>query len=271
MRSSLPATVLALLPSLVSATIAQSACLHIKSVDLAQKAKCSGLDRSILRGCFASVPQLDSPTIVEQCLVDAGCTPDESKRETHSLIAWCDSHFGSDLDLKRRGIDPLPRPTPLTQAPDVYIRAAATTDAAAADASPSPCSTETEVEISSCKPDDMYDCTKTMTKSMVCAKGNMCMTDNSGNNICMYRKDGMTTSGAVVGIFLAVVLALTVGSLFFLCCKDKRDQKRARAKSEAAAIAKANAVSSGPSMRDTTRSASQRTAGHGDGPNPFAG
>lgn len=107
MRSSLPATVLSLLPSLVSATIAQSGCLHIKSVDLAQKAKCG--DQSLLRGCFESVPTLDTATIVEQCLLDAGCTADESKRETHSLIAWCDSHFGSDQDLKRRGIDPLPR------------------------------------------------------------------------------------------------------------------------------------------------------------------
>ncbi|KAK8068913.1 adenovirus e3 region CR2 domain protein [Apiospora phragmitis] len=270
MRSSLPATVLSLLPSLVSATIAQSACLQIKSVDLAQKTKCGHLDRSLLRGCLESVPNMDSSSIVEQCLVDAGCTSDESKRETHSLIAWCDSHFGSDLDLKRRGIDPLPQPTPLTQAPDIYLRAATTT-ASSGEPSPSPCSTETDVEISSCKTDHINECVKTMTKSMVCAQGNMCMTDNSGNNICMYRKDGMTTSGAVVGIFLAVVLAVTVASLFFLCCKDKRDQKRARAKSEAAAIAKANAVSSGPSVRETTRSASQRTAGHGDGSNPFAG
>ncbi|KAK8115807.1 hypothetical protein PG984_012309 [Apiospora sp. TS-2023a] len=270
MLSSLSAVALSLLPSLVSATIAQSACLQIKSVDLAQKTKCGQLDRSLLRGCFESIPKMDSPSIVEQCLIDAGCTPDESKRETHSLISWCDSHFGSDLDLKRRGIDPLPQPTPLTQAPDLYLRQATTTGAAG-EPSPSPCSTESDMEISSCKTDHINECVKTTTKTLVCAQGNMCMTDNSGNNICMYRKDAMTTGGAVVSIFLAVVLAVTLGTLMFLCCKDKRDAKRARAKSEAAAIAKANAVSSGPSVRETTRSASQRTAAHGDGPNPFAG
>ncbi|KAK8013971.1 hypothetical protein PG990_007267 [Apiospora arundinis] len=248
MRSSLPATVLS--PPAVAP-------------------KCG--DQSLLRGCFESVPTLDTATIVEQCLLDAGCTADESKRETHSLIAWCDSHFGSDQDLKRRGIDPLPQPTPLTQAPDLYLRQATTTSTGA-ESSPSPCSTETEVEISSCKTDHINECVKTMTKSMVCAKGNMCMTDNSGNNICMYRKDGMTTSGAVVGIFLAVVLSVTIAALFFLCCKDKRDQKRARAKSEAAAIAKANAVSSGPrpEVREAQRSASQRSGPNG-GPNPFDG
>ncbi|KAK8121203.1 hypothetical protein PG999_005323 [Apiospora kogelbergensis] len=268
MRSSLPATVLSLLPSLVSATIAQSGCLHIKSVDLAQKTKCG--DKSLLRGCFESVPTLDTATIVEQCLLDAGCSADESKRETHSLIAWCDSHFGSDQDLKRRGIDPLPQPTPLTQAPDLYLRQATTTSTGA-ESSPSPCSTESDVEISTCKTNNMNDCQKTMSKTMVCAQGNLCMTDNSGNNICMYRKDGMTTSGAVVGIFLAVVMAVTVAGLLFLCCKDKRDQKRARAKSEAAAIAKSNAVASAPPpVRETTRSASQRSGPNG-GPNPFDG
>lgn len=162
-------------------------------------------------------------------------------------------------------------PTPLTQIPDLYLREATTTAASTGEPSPSPCSTESDMEISSCKTDHINECVKTTTKTMVCAQGNMCMTDNSGNNICMYRKDSMTTGGAVVSIFLAVVLAVTVATLFFLCCKDKRDAKRARAKSEAAAIAKANAVSSGPSVRETTRSASQRTAGQGDGPNPFAG
>lgn len=78
----------------------------------------------------------------------------------------------------------------------------------------------------------------------------------------------MTTSGAIVGIFLAVCMTAIIGSVFFLCCRDRKEQKRTRARAEAAAIAKENALP----KPETTRSVSQRAPSGGAAePNPFAG
>lgn len=109
-----------------------------------------------------------------------------------------------------------------------------------------------------------------MTTTSVCAHGNICLRDKNGNNICMVRQDGLTTSGAVVAIFLAVVLAMTIGTIGFLCCKDRREAKKARARAEAAAIAKANAT---PAPRAEAREAARlaREASNAQQPNPFNG
>jgi hypothetical protein len=119
-----------------------------------------------------------------------------------------------------------------------------------------------------CDATDKEKCSTVGTTTSVCAATNFCTVDGAGNNLCMVRQDGMTTSGAVVSIFLAVVMAATLTSIMFLCCRDKRAMKKSRARAEAAAIAKANAVS-----RPEVRSVSQNkppTAG-GAPPNPFAG
>lgn len=104
---------------------------------------------------------------------------------------------------------------------------------------------------------------------MVCRSNYYCDTDSAGNKLCMVRQDGLTTSGAVVAIFLAVCMTAIVASVVFLCCRDRKEQKRQRARTEAAAIAKENALP----KPEATRSVSQRgapTAGAAE-PNPFAG
>jgi mannitol-specific phosphotransferase system IIBC component len=96
-----------------------------------------------------------------------------------------------------------------------------------------------------------------------------CDTDSEGNNLCMVRKDGMTVAGTIVAVFLAVVLTAIIASIVFLCCRDRKEQKRIRARAEAAAIAKSNSVA-----RPETRSVSQSTrvaTGDVAQPNPFAG
>lgn len=167
---------------------------------------------------------------------------------------------------------PCPAPTPAADAENspLFIREPATTPAVFRRASSSlQCSTETSIEIDSCEPDNKYKCSKVMTTTSVCADGNICLRDKNGNNICMLRQDGLTTSGAVVAIFLAVVLAMTIGTIGFLCCKDRREAKKARARAEAAAIAKANAT---PAPRSEAREAARaaREASNAQ-PNPFNG
>lgn len=168
---------------------------------------------------------------------------------------------------------PCPAPTPAADAKNspLFIREPATTPPVFRRASSSlQCSTETSVEIDSCEPDNKYKCSKVMTTTSVCAHGNICLRDKNGNNICMVRQDGLTTSGAVVAIFLAVVLAMTIGTIGFLCCKDRREAKKARARAEAAAIAKANAT---PAPRSEAREAARlaREASNAQQPNPFNG
>jgi hypothetical protein len=85
----------------------------------------------------------------------------------------------------------------------------------------------------------------------------------------MLRQDGMTLSGAIVAVFLAVVLAGILGTIIFLCCQDRKEQKKLRARAEAAAIAKASTT---PSVRPEGRSVSANRAPTGGAAgNPFAG
>lgn len=101
-------------------------------------------------------------------------------------------------------------------------------------------------EIQTCASTNRYECSATSVPIMVCAAGLLCLRDKAGNALCMKRDDNLTTSGAVVAIFMAVVMTLTVSAIVFLCCRDRRAVKAARAKAEALAIAKANATETQP-------------------------
>lgn len=291
MRSfSLPSALVSLVllqpASLVAASapaLPRSACLHQKSESLAESVKCG--DQAAVRACFAAAPQTLSENYIRECLLDAGCGAAQADEEGRWLSAWCSRTYGSDeqplepaaddeaAELKRRRPEPVPAPTPAADAENspLFIREPATTPAVFRRTSSSlQCSTETSIEIDSCEPDNKYKCSKVMTTTSVCADGNICLRDKNGNNICMARQDGLTTSGAVVAIFLAVVLAMTIGTIGFLCCKDRREAKKARARAEAAAIAKANAT---PAPRSEAREAARaaRQASNASQPNPFNG
>lgn len=64
------------------------------------------------------------------------------------------------------------------------------------------------------------------------------MLDNSNETICLVKKE-MDTAGIIIAIVFAGALALMMGYLTFMCCRDKKEQKRLAAKSEAVALARA--------------------------------
>lgn len=62
--------------------------------------------------------------------------------------------------------------------------------------------------------------------------------------VCIQREDSVTGGTLFCVILLAVIFFGGLVVLFGLCCRDRRLDKRLRAQKEAAAIAKASAVSS---------------------------
>lgn len=100
------------------------------------------------------------------------------------------------------------------------------------------CSTEKETSVTSCDATSTYDCSLVATTTSVCVEGLYCTTDTAGNHLCMVEQNGLTTSGAIVTIILAVILAAIIGTISTLCIRDRMERKRRLAKVRAAAIAK---------------------------------
>ncbi|ETS86487.1 hypothetical protein PFICI_00315 [Pestalotiopsis fici W106-1] len=294
MRSSLPMTLLALVPTLVAST-ATPECINSRAKELAGRSLCG--DKKTLRKCYEKASGELLESAIQECLTNAGCTEAAAAVEASYLITFCE---GEEGELKRRDVrvarDSVASGTDSTTSSETTTTttdstsstttsvastastgtvakrtdtttAASTTTAAttAAATTSNSCSTASKTKVSACDSDNEYNCSMTETETMVCIATMYCDTDSEGNNLCMVRQDGLTTSGAVVTIFLAVCLTGIIATITFLCCKDRKEAKRNRARAEAAAIAKANAPT-----KPATRSVSQRTTGDAQ-PNPFSG
>ncbi|KAF3009059.1 hypothetical protein E8E14_006629 [Neopestalotiopsis sp. 37M] len=295
MRSLLPMTLLALVPTLVAST-ATPQCINSRSKELAGRSLCG--DKKTLRKCYEKVSGDLLEGALEQCLTKAGCTENAAAVEASYLITFCE---GEEGELKRREVrvarDSVASGTDSTTSTettttttdsasstttdastvstgtvakrtDTTTTAATTTAAtttAATTTSSNSCSTSSKTKVSACDSDNEYNCSMVETETLVCIASYYCDTDTEGNSLCMVRQDGLTTSGAIVSIFLAVCVTGIIAVITFLCCRDRKEAKRNRARAEAAAIAKANAPS-----KPAARSVSQRTTGDAQ-PNPFSG
>lgn len=132
------------------------------------------------------------------------------------------------------------------------------------------CSTTTTVTISTCTPvteasTTTSSCFETPKATLVCDSANICMKDKLGIDICMLKQNAPTTDGLVITIFLALVFSLGVSTMIFLCCKDKREEKRRKAQQEAAEILKSNTHAARAAARVPTA-----PAGGAPGADPFA-
>ncbi|KAK6067342.1 hypothetical protein SCUP234_04018 [Seiridium cupressi] len=304
MRSSLPISLVSLLLPALAASASTAQCLKSRATELAVESLC-GDKRHLLR-CFQKAPEDALQDTIEECLVNAGCAHKAAVSEASYLITFCN---GEPVELKRRERDALAArdttaasvasadSTTTTEAATTTTTTgtsavskrttadttatsttAATTTAttgttaattAGATISGTDCSSASVTTVSSCDATNQYDCSMVETTTSVCKSDLFCTEDTSGNNLCMTRQDGMTLSGTIVAVFLAIVVTAIVASIVFLCCRDRKEQKRMRARAEAAAIAKSNSVS-----RPETRSISQPTRSPTSGsaqPNPFAG
>ncbi|KXJ91914.1 hypothetical protein Micbo1qcDRAFT_203956 [Microdochium bolleyi] len=240
-RSAVALAVLSLL-SVATAVPARANCLQARSDVLAALSSCG--DTAILATCLASVPEANVDT-VKTCFLGAGCSAEDAAIEAGFVLKQCEQGLeGAELRV-RGGMESMPFITP---APALAGRQNI------GFVPPLQCSTDTTITKNACSTIVEADktskqCGPTAIVTQVCDRKNVCMKDAKGVDICMVRRDMPTTDGLVVTIFLLVVFIIGVGTMIFLCCKDRREIKRIRAQHEAAQMVKeqkAAAAASGP-------------------------
>ncbi|KAK0641503.1 hypothetical protein B0T16DRAFT_297696, partial [Cercophora newfieldiana] len=226
-------------------------CLHTRSQELAAAASCG--DEGSLNYCFSHLVSTDSATPVEQltselesCFVSAGCTNAESQIMALWTLQRC-NEAPSDLRRRRDGAIPLPREAgAMPGITMVAVRQAndEPTTAAPAPTSTLTCFTETTIEITSCPVQTTgagagkkLSCFPTQVPSSVCADNLICQIDNQGNPSCMIKQSKLPLEGIIIAIVFASFIAVSVISICFFCCRERRQQSRLLRAAEAAKIA----------------------------------
>lgn len=209
-------------------------CLSSNSADIAALSDCG--DQAALASCLSSLGDAS----VESCYVDAGCPPAAAAAEAQLAIDRC----ARPGDLRRRVRAALDDPSaPATAAVPVAELFAART--LAPRTTSLECFTTSTVQSKTCpvstndgKP-TTQECFSTDVAKSECAPGLYCTTDPKGADICMELDDDLGIDGIIIAIVFAVAIAVGIGYLTFMCCRDKREQKRLAAKAEATALARA--------------------------------
>jgi hypothetical protein len=219
-------------------------------------------DHDALAPCFTGLSS-HSVDDVEACLITAGCSPSTALIEAREALDRCDE-WARASDLRRRvrayvphmpartvnpfahgsGSSPNPRATDNAGAMALNrlfgrqddegkrISGDDCFDLTTKDTSDCDVSTDGPNLVSSnCKP-------ATVVESS-CKQGLTCSMDNTGTNVCMELHDTLTTAGIIISIVFAAAIVLGIASLTYLCCQDRRQQKRLVAKAEATALARA--------------------------------
>lgn len=83
------------------------------------------------------------------------------------------------------------------------------------------------------------ECRTTDVETSTCSPGKTCTMDSSGQDVCMDLQNTLDVAGIVISIAFGVIIALGIATLTFLCCRDRKEQKRLAAKAEATALARA--------------------------------
>ncbi|KAK0627284.1 hypothetical protein B0T14DRAFT_423150 [Immersiella caudata] len=249
-------------------------CLHNRSQELAALASCG--DEGSINYCFTHLVSSDSSTPVEQlaselesCFVSAGCTNAESQIEALWTLQRCNDD-PSELRRRRNGAIPLPREA--APMPGITMVAARQADnnpttTAAIPTSTLTCFTETSVEITSCPVQTTggdsgkkLSCFPTVVPSSVCADGLICQVDGQGNPSCMVKQSKLPLEGIIIAIVFASFIAVSVISICFFCCRERRQQNRLIRAAEAAKIAQEAKTQA---MIDAKKSASRSVSGGG--------
>ncbi|KAI1489665.1 hypothetical protein F5X96DRAFT_600770 [Biscogniauxia mediterranea] len=253
--ATLPPTLLSFLllsgSPLVSAIAARSECLRQSTPKFVEAAACG--DKGSLDYCFKRTPEYLQLDDLAECFRNAGCTEEESVIEAAYIIKNCDEGK-SAAELRRRIPDPMPAPTPMPQ-DTTTTDTTDTTATSSSNSATASCSTTTTISTSSCPVQSTgtasgatLSCFATTTASAVCRADATCRTDGT----CFIKDDTLDTGEIVVTVILAVALALSVAAFLFFCCRDKCGQRKARARKEAADIARTQAANNaaGAKMQD---------------------
>ncbi|KAI8667751.1 hypothetical protein NCS55_00797900 [Fusarium keratoplasticum] len=254
--------------------IAQQECLAQNSADLAAYADCA--DQSALAGCLSKLESPEEPA-VQGCYTDAGCSSQEAVAEARRTWQRCEE-LAKGEDLKKRfPAAPLPTIAPRVAAAGepgskrtLFKRETADTS------SGKDCLTAKVKDTTACDVKtksgtaETGSCSSITTTTSTCRDDVICtMLDNSNETICLVKKE-MDTAGIIIAIVFAGALALMMGYLTFMCCRDKKEQKRLAAKSEAVALARAATKKQRAAQRQPLiRNASGQSNPSNAGANPF--
>ncbi|KAH6631456.1 hypothetical protein F5144DRAFT_219458 [Chaetomium tenue] len=252
-------------------------CLHTRSQELSIAASCGhegSLNYCFSHLPAAHTPE-DLTFNLEQCFVNAGCTSAESQIETLRVLEQCDNP-NSDLRRGRRQFssensngehspfaagakeplgarDPiaagvtaamhLPRHTGLAAIVGRQDQATAVTNDRPS--SPSPCFTESSTEITTCptqttgaESGKKLSCFPTAMTTPKCRDGLICQSDAQGNPSCMYKNSALGVDGIIIAAVFAGAIVVAIGSICFLCCRERSEHRRTERAAEAARIAK---------------------------------
>jgi hypothetical protein len=210
--------------------------------EMAADARCG--NHIALSLCFSQLTDSD-PNAIAKCYRTADCHQAEEK----ALGAQdrCAKLFPGDAELRRRRAVLDQAVAPVTQA-DAYgtveLFGKPTLVARAATIGSDCLTTRTE-QTRTCPLETVDGSTRTEScfttdvETSDCAPGKTCSMDSSGNDICMDLQNSLDIAGIIIAIVFGVSIILGVGSLTFLCCRDRKQQKRMAAAAEAKSLARA--------------------------------
>lgn len=247
---------------------------------LGQSNRCYSGQFDKLKSCVREILDDVTQTNLDDCLEQAGCEQLDAKFEAQWIIESC--FEGQELRRRQEdeeNDDEEDQTTP-TQTTAETVAATSSADASPQDTT-AVATTTTAITATAAAATTSLQCYTTITFTTEgfdiintdssgrvsrsfnsqkvgiktrCADGLVC----SGES-CMEAENGLDGSGVAVAIFFGAAAAVAFGTVIFLCCRDRRNDKKLRAKAEAAKIAKEQAAASKPAASVTAgmRSVSQ--------------
>ncbi|KAK2614144.1 hypothetical protein N8I77_000996 [Diaporthe amygdali] len=249
--------------SLASTVMAETAegCSLAYRQNIAAAVSCGS--RDAVTRCLSDLAE--DQGLLQNCLVSAGCTLQDAKRDATWAANSCKMNSDSEesnLELRRlHGLHGL-----RTIREVVEIRAAAgdddkttlstskTSDITAAASTTNSwvmvnhvkgttyttvtCMTPTTVATSACSfinDADDTQCVATTAVIPTCLPGLMCSFSQTNGAVRCATRGGMDTGGFIVAGVLGVAVALSVATVCFMCCRERRAHKRDRRAAEAQA------------------------------------
>lgn len=192
-----------------------------------------------LAACFAELDD-STPDALAECYVAAGCSSFDAVDLAGTAQRRCRELLGRDHELRRRSRGELdargPQPTaapelagmnPFWQG-HVFPRTAYSDSDCFdfKDKETKDCDVQTndgKVSTGGCS-------TITVTESS-CAAGKTCTTDEKiMKTVCMDLDNGLDVGGIIVTVIFGVAIVAGIAAITFLCCKDRKEQKRLAAK-----------------------------------------
>ncbi|KAK5996681.1 hypothetical protein PT974_02021 [Cladobotryum mycophilum] len=232
--------VAALLLSGGALAISRPECLNQRSAEIAGFSACA--HKELLGYCLSQLDD-DKLSEIDECYRKAGCSDHEAAIEAKYATERCEelAHLGELRKRYRAALQPeqtpvvlagraaMPAPTPLLDSRDDKLQ----------------CLTTETVKTSTCPVQTngaklkTLSCFPTEVAKSRCGPGLMCSLDSTGKDVCMKMHNGLDIGGIIIAVIFGVVIVIGVAALTFMCCKERRYQKRLEARAEATALARA--------------------------------